>query len=124
MFHYELEFIHPFVDGNGRMGRLWQTVILMQQYPVFEFLPIELIIKERQDDYYEALSKSDKSGSSTHFIVFMLSVIYQALDNLLKTQRITLSQKDRVELYLEKLENITFTRKDYLINFGGKYLSH
>lgn len=62
---YEFEFIHPFIDGNGRIGRLWQTLLLMQQYPVFEFLPIEHLIKKRQKEYYHALSLSDKKGNST-----------------------------------------------------------
>ncbi|MCK5776137.1 MAG: Fic family protein, partial [Bacteroidales bacterium] len=73
VFHYETEFIHPFLDGNGRMGRLWQTLILMDKYPVFEFLPFETLINENQEEYYNALSISDKSGSSTTFIEFMLT---------------------------------------------------
>ena len=85
VFHYELEFIHPFMDGNGRIGRLWQTLILKQQYPVFEFLPIESLIKEKQADYYSALNKSDKAGNSTQFIEFMLDVIDESLESLLQT---------------------------------------
>ncbi len=117
VFHYEFEFIHPFLDGNGRMGRLWQTLILMQQYPVFEFLPVESLIKENQEDYYKVLSMSDKSGHSTPFIEFMLNIILQALENLLKTQNRTLTTQDRIELYKDIIKEIPFSRKDYLQNF-------
>ena len=117
VFHYELEFIHPFMDGNGRMGRLWQTVLLISKYPVFEFLPIESIIKERQLRYYEALSKSDKVGHSTGFIEFMLEVINDALEALLKSQSTTLIGKDRIALFKEKIKNTVFTRQDYLREF-------
>jgi Fic family protein len=117
VFHYEFEFIHPFIDGNGRMGRLWQTLILMQQYPVFEYLPIESLIKENQAAYYDVLSQSDKSGSSTPFIEFMLGIILQSLENLLKTQNRTLTTENRIELYKEVIGSNEFSRKDYLQNF-------
>ncbi|MEC3908735.1 Fic family protein [Tamlana sp. 2201CG12-4] len=117
VFHYEFEFIHPFLDGNGRMGRLWQTLILMQQYPVFEFLPVESLIKENQEEYYKVLSMSDKSGHSTPFIEFMLNIILQALGNLLKTQNRTLTTRDRIELYKDIIKDNQFSRKDYLHNF-------
>lgn len=117
VFHYEFEFIHPFLDGNGRMGRLWQTLILTQKYPVFEYLPIERIIKDNQATYYKVLSQSDKTGTSTPFIEFMLEVILQSLNDLLKTQNRTLTSSDRIDLYRNIVGSKEFSRKDYLLNF-------
>lgn len=117
VFHYEFEFIHPFLDGNGRMGRLWQTRILMQQYPVFEYLPIESLIKENQTEYYKALGQSDKLGSSTPFIEFMLSIILQTLENLLKTQNRTLNTETRIAFFKDNVSSNEFCRKDYLQTF-------
>ena len=77
--HYELEFIHPFTDGNGRIGRLWQTVILTAWERLFASLPIETLVFERQREYYKALSSSDKAGNSTVFIEFMLTAIADIL---------------------------------------------
>lgn len=79
VFHYEFEFIHPFTDGNGRMGRLWQTLILSTWHPLFLSLPLESLIKDNQDLYYQALEHADEQGESTPFIHFMLSVILQTL---------------------------------------------
>jgi Fic family protein len=117
VFHYELEFIHPFPDGNGRMGRLWQTVILMDQYPVFEYLPVEALIKEKQKEYYDALGKSDKTGESTWFIEFMLGIIKESLEDLLKTQNVALTNLDRIRIYRSIIKDAFFNRKDYLRNF-------
>lgn len=117
VFHYELEFIHPFVDGNGRMGRLWQTLLLIQQYPVFEYLPVESIIKKKQDEYYRALSESDKKGNSTPFIEFMLGVILEALKGLLQSQSVTLHTADRIYLMKDKIGKNKFSRKDYMQHF-------
>lgn len=113
VFHYEMEFIHPFLDGNGRMGRLWQTLILVEEYPVFEFLPFETIISNNQTEYYKALSLSDKSGKSTFFIEYMLSVIDESLASLLRFNSRKLKDTDRLDYFLS-LGKTTFTRKDYM----------
>ena len=117
VFHYEMEFIHPFIDGNGRMGRLWQTLILRDSYPVFEYLPIETLIKERQEQYYESLGKSDDTGESTVFIEFMLEIILESLEGLLNIQNVSLTNIDRINLFKSIVKEDFFTRKDYLKNF-------
>lgn len=117
VFHYELEFIHPFEDGNGRMGRLWQTILLADQYPVFTFLPVESLIKKNQKNYYLALSLSDKSGNSTKFIEFMLGVIDESLGELLLAQRKALTAEERIELFKKEHIGMDFTRADYLKKF-------
>lgn len=79
VFHYEFELIHPFTDGNGRMGRLWHTRLLMEWDPLFAWLPVESIIHDRQQEYYDAINRSNLAGESTVFIEFMLSAIRTAL---------------------------------------------
>ena len=113
VFHYELEFIHPFSDGNGRMGRLWNTLILMRSFPVFEFIPFESIIAKHQSGYYQALAASDKKGESTDFIYFMLGVIRESLEPFLKVKEINLKANDRIQIFLDEVNN-DFKRSDYL----------
>lgn len=117
VFHYEMEFIHPFLDGNGRMGRLWQTLILMQDYPVFEFLPFETLISKNQSAYYKALSQSDKEGKSTKFIEYMLKIINYSLVELLENSTKKLTDDDRIQLFLEHYEEKIFSRKEYMNYF-------
>ena len=82
VFHYEFEFIHPFADGNGRTGRFWQSLILQRWKPIFAWLPVETLIRERQEDYYAALNAANSQGESTAFVAFMLSVIRDTLKEL------------------------------------------
>ena len=81
VFHYEFEFIHPFIDGNGRMGRYWQTMLLSRWKGIFAWLPVETIVKEHQQEYYNAIAKSDAAGESTVFVEFMLQCLLEAMDN-------------------------------------------
>jgi Fic family protein len=116
VFHYELEFVHPFLDGNGRMGRLWQTLILMQEHPLFEYLPLETLIKENQETYYKTLALCDKKGTSTLFIEFMFDIIDQALAQILNSKNHTLKDTDRLDSFVEEAPAV-FTRKDYMLKY-------
>ena len=82
VFHYEFEFIHPFIDGNGRMGRYWQTMLLSKWKGFFSWIPVETIVKEHQQEYYDVIAKCDAAGSSTVFIEFMLRCLLDAMKRI------------------------------------------
>jgi Fic family protein len=116
VFHYELEFIHPFSDGNGRMGRLWQQLLLMKEHDVFEYLSIESLIKENQKEYYKILSACDKQGESTLFIEFMLKIILESLSEY--SRDLVLPNIDcgsRLKYSRRLLASKYFSRKDYIL---------
>lgn len=115
--HYEIEFIHPFSDGNGRMGRFWQTLILSEYNQIFKSIPFESIVSQKQDEYYKVLSKCDKKGSSTLFIAFMLKILKEALSNYIDKTQKPLSAKDRLTYFTQSRKH-DFTRKDYLAVFS------
>lgn len=91
VFHYEFEFIHPFSDGNGRIGRLWQSLILEKLHPIFEHLPVENMVFANQQAYYNAINLSTDAVNSGIFIDFMLQEIY----NTLKNGKLDLSQQQK-----------------------------
>ncbi|MEO0628270.1 MAG: Fic family protein, partial [Bacteroidota bacterium] len=115
VFHYEFEFIHPFSDGNGRMGRLWQTAILKSEYPDLVALPIERIVHERQQEYYDALAESQRAGNSNPFITYSLSTIHDALQRELShNTQLTQDFRDRLEAWKIRIDQVDFTRKEYM----------
>jgi Fic family protein len=114
IFHYEFEFIHPFQDGNGRIGRFWHTLLLYHYHPAFEFIPIESLIREHQQEYYAALEASDRSGDSTAFVHFSLGIIEQALEEFISTfipQPLT--AHERLTRAKEHFSRRSFSRKNY-----------
>ncbi len=103
IFHYEFVFIHPFEDGNGRTARLLQSAILGKYYPIFYWLPLENFIKDYQEQYYNAISKSHKEGESTKFVIFMLEMISKTLDDVSSSLA---KQDSQNSIYVKKLMSV------------------
>ena len=121
VFHYEFEFIHPFADGNGRMGRFWQTALLASWKPIFEWIPIESIIKDNQDEYYRAIGLSTAEGKSNRFILFMLSVIKKAIENIVNDSRSHYNHiSSQVGALLAVIESYPMTALELMEKLGLK----
>ena len=122
VFHYEFVFIHPFSDGNGRTVRLWQNILLTKWKPIFEYVPIETAIKKYQNDYYKAIANCNAKGDSTEFIEFMLKMIDEVLDDLIKNANIEIKH---INSYIAKLldvmdYNIPMSIKEIMEKLGLK----
>ena len=108
VFHYEFEFIHPFMDGNGRMGRYWQTMLLSRWKGIFAWLPVETIVKQHQQDYYDAIAQSDAQGNSTIFINFMLKCILQTINEQQKvTDKVTDKSENKILNIIQATPTVT-----------------
>ena len=122
VFHYELELIHPFADGNGRVGRLWHTLLLSKWNPLFAWLPVESIIHHRQQEYYDAINASNDAGESAIFIGFMLSAIKASLiETINLNDGMSDGKLDKATLRWNKIQEYLQTH-DYIMNSDVRQL--
>ena len=117
VFHYEFEFIHPFQDGNGRIGRLWHSLILSKWKKLFAWLPVESLVQKYQKEYYISINNSNRDGESTEFILFMLKIIKETLIELIEiqkvTDKVTDKNRERIKLVIKYLsQNNSINNKE------------
>ena len=121
VFHYEFEFIHPFDDGNGRMGRMWQTLLLYQWNELFGWLPMETLIRERQQEYYDVLGRCDTSADSGEFVEFILTAVLDALNELAANEQKDSYITEPVERLLSCLGDKEYSTRELMELLGLKH---
>jgi len=114
-FHFELVNIHPFLDGNGRLARLWQSRLLMEDHPIFEFLDVESMVFQQREEYYHRIRQAQDSGDVGCFCIFMLEQLRRSLDQLWeKSANVSISYDERIAIAGETFGDTSFARQDYL----------